>query len=480
MTHIPRLFTALFALALLALPFGGSAAAQGDSAYTAVVTEERVDVRSGAGRAYYVVGELEEGQQVRVVEVLFDETWYKIQVPTTVYSYVSKAFVNAQGDGSVGVVNADRTEFKAASLRGPGESYRVQGTFNQGDRVQIVAEEGNFYKIASPSESFVFIPAGTIRRVTAADMVPAPPTDEETPAQDPADNTDEPEVAQEPEAVTPPADEETAEETVEETTDEAADPADEGPSDEQAQQPADDETMTDEADDDVEGAQPADDETTATDETTESTDAGDEAAQATGEETPAEEGDRLPARPDVEVTTPARSDALKAVEMDLLPYFAVGIEDRPLDHMEAGYRDILATGDLPDVDRRIVEVRLRTIARQREILAAISRVEAARAPREPRTQVPDLESLPRGPVDYNAVGLLQSSSVYDGQSLPRMYRIVDPTGRTIAYVAPTPLIDESDLLNTLVGVVGSASYDPALKLQIITPSRLDALAAEAE
>ncbi len=480
MTHVNRLFTALIALALLALPFGGSAAAQGDTGYTAVVTQDRVDVRSGAGRAYYVVGELEEGQQVRVVEVLFDETWYKIQVPSTVYSYVSKAFVDAQGDGSMGVVNADRTEFKAASLRGPGESYRVQGTFSQGDRVQIVAEEGNFYKIASPSESYVFIPAGTIRRVTAADMVPARPADDgETPAPPTDDTTDEPEATDEPEVVTPPADDDTAD-AVDEATDEVTGPADAQDATEEA---TDSDMASEESADEAEATQPADTDdagTEADEETTDSTDADDAATEDAGDEAPADTGDGLPAKPDVEVTTPARSDALKAVEMHLLPYFAVDIEDRPLDHMEQGYRDILANGDLPEVDRRIVEVRLRTIARQREILRAISRVEAARAPREPSTQVPDLESLPRGPVDYNAVGLLQSSSVYDGQSLPRMYRIVDPTGRTVAYVAPTPLIDESDLLNTLVGVVGSASYDPALKLQIITPSRLDALAAEPE
>lgn len=469
MTTPTRLFAALIALALLWLPMTG-AAAQEDAGYTAIITEETVDVRSGAGRAYYVVGELEVGQRVRVVEVLFDETWYKISVPDGVYSYVSTAFVNAQGDGSIGVVNADRTEFKAASLRGPGESYRVQGTFGQGDRVEIVAQEGSFYKIIAPVDAYVFVPAGSLRRATADDMVPAE-TDEPT-----TDETDEPTEPDTPQATDEPADDQTpdavedidepaepvdqAEDTPEDGTDEVVP---DGPAVDE--NPADTETPADTVD-----PTPTDD--AATDGTTDEAEANPDVAAET------DDGSGLPALPDVEVSTPARSDALIAKEMELLPYFSSPIEERPLDHMEAQYTELLEQGDLPRVDQQIIGVRLRTIARQREILAAMQRVEAAQSEREPRTVIPDIESLPRTPVEYQAIGLLQVSSVYDGQSLPRMYRLVDPSGRTVAYVAPTPMIDESDLLDTLVGVVGTSSYDPALKLQIITPEQLDALAAE--
>jgi len=484
---------ALAVFALLLTLTAAPATAQ-DTGYTGIITQDSVEVRSGAGRAYYVVGELEQGQRVHVVDVLFDETWYKVTVPTGIYSYVSRAFVNAQGDGSTGIINADRTEFKAASLRGPGESYRVQGTFNQGDRVQIVGQEGNFFKIIAPTDACVFIPAGSLRRATAEDMEPAQPEVADTdPA--PADDevTDTP-TDQEPtndDADTGDAGADASTQEEMDALDAALNPEGDAGTDivepelteEQLREAAEGEGPTEPADESTgetmdEATDPATDTQAETDADTEDSQADANAEDAATDDAAAEGG--LPALPDVEVTTPARSDALKARELELLPYFHTPIEERPLDHMEAGYRDILATGDLPEVDQRIVEVRLRTIARQREILAAMDRVAAARAVREPRTEIPDLEALPRTPVEYEAVGTLHVSSVYDGRSLPRMYRLVDPSGRTVAYVAPTPLIDESDLVQTLVGVVGSSSYDPALKLQIITPTRLDALAAQGE
>ncbi|MEM8876150.1 MAG: aminotransferase class V-fold PLP-dependent enzyme, partial [Planctomycetota bacterium] len=100
----------------------------------------------------------------RVEKVLFNQTWYQIRVPEGVTSYVSKAFVNAQGDGETGTINQDRTPVKAASLRGPGESYREQLLLSKDDTVTILAEEGNYYKVVSPKDAFVFIPAGTLRK----------------------------------------------------------------------------------------------------------------------------------------------------------------------------------------------------------------------------------------------------------------------------------------------------------------------------
>ncbi|MEM9413909.1 MAG: SH3 domain-containing protein [Planctomycetota bacterium] len=474
MTRFRHLFATLTACVLLMLP-ASLAQAQNDGGYTAVITNNEVEVRSGAGRAYYVVGVMETGQQVEVVDVLFDASWYQIVVPEGVYSYVSKAFVNAQGDGSIGVVNADRTECKAAALRGPGASYRVQHLFDEGDRVEIVGEEGNYYKIVSPQEAYVFVPAGVLRRATAQELA-ARPDDNEAPAET-QDNTD----------AAPPA--------VQDDTDNVADAT---------QDAADDATGTEVTDDEVvvlpptvvpdaielpvlpdapvvdgEGGRVEIEETTqdeaVADAGSDTETVNDNTANAGTESQPEAV---LPAAPDVEVSTPARSEAMIAKEMELLPYFAVPIQDRPLDHMEAEYRALLETGDLPRVDEQIVAVRLRTISRQREILAAMDRVEAARSVEAPRAEITIVEPQPRIAADYQAIGRLEVSSVYDGQSLPRMYRLVDPSGRTVAYVAPTPAIDESDLLNTLVGVVGTASYDPALKLRIITPEQLDALAAE--
>jgi len=91
-----------------------------------------------------------------------------------------------------------------------------------------------------------------------------------------------------------------------------------------------------------------------------------------------------------------------------------------------------------------------------------------------------VESLKRNNVTFDAVGRLATSSIYNGKRLPLMYRLqsVDAAGgRTIAYVAPGPE-DELDLagrIGAIVGVIGESRTDPALRMDIIRPARVDTL-----
>jgi hypothetical protein len=78
--------------------------------------------------------------------------------------------------------------------------------------------------------------------------------------------------------------------------------------------------------------------------------------------------------------------------------------------------------------------------------------------------------------DFTAIGVLNASAVYDGERLPEMYRICDPTtGATIAYVEPNADIAMAPMIGTLVGVKGGKQYDPALRLTVITPLSIDLL-----
>lgn len=84
---------------------------------------------------------------------------------------------------------------------------------------------------------------------------------------------------------------------------------------------------------------------------------------------------------------------------------------------------------------------------------------------------------------YTIIGTLQPSTVYDGQRLPRMFRIQsvgDSTPRTIGYLAPSPEFDLETKVGQVVGVVGEAKLDPSLKLNIISPMRVDLLKPGAE
>lgn len=78
--------------------------------------------------------------------------------------------------------------------------------------------------------------------------------------------------------------------------------------------------------------------------------------------------------------------------------------------------------------------------------------------------------------DFDAVGRLNASLVYDGRRLPLLYRLQEPgEGATVAYLLPTRSFSLAELTGQLVGVSGDLRYDEALRLNIITPRRVDIL-----
>jgi hypothetical protein len=79
---------------------------------------------------------------------------------------------------------------------------------------------------------------------------------------------------------------------------------------------------------------------------------------------------------------------------------------------------------------------------------------------------------------YTIVGRLSASTIYDGKRLPLMYRVQAVGGtapRTLAYVKPSEELKVESKIGQVVGVVGEARMDPTLKLNIITPLRVDPL-----
>jgi len=81
--------------------------------------------------------------------------------------------------------------------------------------------------------------------------------------------------------------------------------------------------------------------------------------------------------------------------------------------------------------------------------------------------------------EYTAVGVVASSTVYDGKTLPKLLRLQDPaTNRTIAYLKPDAEFKLVNLIGNLVGVVGEKTYDGSLRLNIIEPKRTDVLQPE--
>jgi hypothetical protein len=134
-------------------------------------------------------------------------------------------------------------------------------------------------------------------------------------------------------------------------------------------------------------------------------------------------------------------------------------------------------------DRRIsraCEARAAQLAIWSELQAKRQEVMAARDKMKATADETDAAraTLERS-AEYTAVGRIASSTIYDGASLPKLFRIQDPaTGRTIAYLKPDADYTLANRIDVIVGIVGDKTYDESLRLNIITPRRIETLSPE--
>jgi hypothetical protein len=420
----------LLAVVLTALPGTPRGAWAQEVPYTGVVNQNQTDVRAGAADRYYRVGELGKGTVVEVDEVIVG--WYKIVPPQGFHSYISKAFVDASGDGTSGVVNTDRSKVYAADVNGPAGSYRVQAILNEGDGVQIVSEEGSHYKIVAPANAYVYLPPGSVRRPLAIETVPAEP---EEPAEAEPVEVPEPvaEPEPEPEPVVPPAEPEPVVEPVVEA------PAEPEPVAVLQPEPVVEAEITEDT----------------------SQEALDDML---GETDPA---------PEAEATVTVERVPLPELERHFEAMRTLPLEEQPLAEMIAKYELLEAQGGLSQGDAYRVASRLALLRHDLRIAQGLEAIAAARQP------APEPDEAQQGAITYDAIGRLLAASVYDGRTLPRMFRLVDPaTGRSLAYVRPdSGDHDATRFLGRLVGISGTTSYDPALKLRVIAVEQMDSLQA---
>jgi hypothetical protein len=473
------LLTLTTTIALVLASWPATAAAQ-DVPFMGVVTQNETKARAGAGRAYYVVGELQSGDIVQVDEVIFG--WNKIVPPPGFFSYVAEGHVQLRGDGRTGHITMDRVEVRAGSVRGPGESYRGQVVLNRGDTVEVLEQDGTYYKITPPRGAYVFLPPGSVNRATAQQIAAAEEARQQRPQPDGP-------------ASTPPPGPATPDDIAAAVNDEPApSPAGIGdaaiadarpepqPADPLPLQPQDppaaaapDQDAQPEAPDTavaaVEPEAPASPETDAT-----VADIGTDPAATQPDAQP----DAQPVAGDAKgpplMTTAAVSDRLRALEERMIPVFFKPLEEQPFDQMIREY-EAIQREPLPAIDRQIVRQRLAALQRNRDIAQTLARIHESTAT---TTDVQTPQPQPGAPLRYDAVGQLLASSVYNGVGLPRMFRVVDPaTGRTVVWVEPGGKVDPNKHLGKVVGIIGDQQYDPALKFNVLDVRRIDILEAQA-
>ena len=115
-----------------------------------------LNVRSGAGTNYSVIGSLSNGAKVEIVET--SGSWYKIKYGSG-YGYISKDYVtvsSSSNSGSSSSSSSSTTTTQSGTVKasgglnvrsGAGTSYSVIGSLSNGSQVEIVETSGSWYKI---------------------------------------------------------------------------------------------------------------------------------------------------------------------------------------------------------------------------------------------------------------------------------------------------------------------------------------------
>ena len=475
-------------IGVMAVLFGVLAPADAvEFPYTAVVVEDQVPIRAGAGTTFYTVGHLAKGSIVNVDEVIFG--WNKIVAPPRTYSYIAQSHVTPDADGKTGTVAVQRAPVKAASLRGPGDSYRRQLYVLEQQRVEIVGKEGGYYRILPPQGAYVFLRPGSVRQSDAGS-------------------------SQSDDFISRPIAAQTTQTTLDESME--SDQTDPSPTIATAETPTnlesqESKTAAESRPDPLKNPATIADANTALATNTPQPDDPIQPAstRVTG---PAREDDRLD-KPPVSTASPIPPRAEKklvtsgpdtfksgvsplvlAAEQRIRGISTLPLEDQPIDELTRIYEELWNDSNLTKEDRRIVKARLAWLARNASLASALKNIADTKNQVDNAIPIPEpdhldhesdtillpLSTLPAVVTTpgraYDVMGQLMASGVYNGVNLPQLFRVVDPgTGRTLAYVKPGAIYRPASTLGRYVGVMGTTRYDPALRLDVIDVEKLDLL-----
>lgn len=122
------------------------------SSKTVYITASALNVRSGPGTSYGVVGGLSKGKSATVVGT--SGSWYKIKYGSG-YGYISSKYTSSSAvdsdSGSSSTTSSSKTMYCTVSglnvRSGKGTSYASKGTLSYGQQVSVVNTSSYWYKI---------------------------------------------------------------------------------------------------------------------------------------------------------------------------------------------------------------------------------------------------------------------------------------------------------------------------------------------
>jgi uncharacterized protein YgiM (DUF1202 family) len=138
---------------------------------------KNINVRGRAGFIGEIVGKLQDGDPVTVIEQVIlskpkvgePAQWVKIGYPAGSHVWVHSSYLNADN-----TVKPRRLNVRT----GAGENFSIVGTLEQNTAVKVVSTKGNWTQIEAPTGTFAFVAARFLQqeptRATPAGMEPVP------------------------------------------------------------------------------------------------------------------------------------------------------------------------------------------------------------------------------------------------------------------------------------------------------------------
>jgi uncharacterized protein YgiM (DUF1202 family) len=374
------------------------------------VVNASVFVRSGPQDSYYSTMKLEKGAKVTVVGERFG--WLKIVPPEGSFCYVAKVYVEKTGDGTVGRVNAKDINVRAGSSLNTMKTT-VLGKLSEGDQVQILGEQEEYFKIKPPADCYLYISEQFVDQVKV--LGAAGSTGGAGTAAVAAGT-----------AVTGSSVAGGAGSFAAATTIPSG----------------------------IAGA---------------TTIPSDVTASASSTTQPLAAATTQPDATAIDLT---RFDALEA---DYSAESVKPLDQQPIDEMLKGYNGLLSDNLLPDSLMQIAQLRSRVLAIRADSKAKLlaAREAQQQAEKQRMVLVAENQELSQRIKDttittYSAVGTLQASSLQTGGAT--LYRLTDPAnGRTVIYIRSSdPAIVQ--YVGQFIGVRGPVSTDPQIGLRQIIPT----------
>ncbi len=162
-------------------PAGTKPAETAKFPYVGMITGDQVYVRAGPAQVYYPSGYVNKGEKVVVHKEMFG--WAKVEPTKNCFSFIAKEYVDLlenstevtppSTEGAAvrhvltvkGMVKTDHVRVRAGSIKvAPEKADEQQTLLNQGDVVEIIGEQDNYYKIACPPKCYFWVSLDFIER----------------------------------------------------------------------------------------------------------------------------------------------------------------------------------------------------------------------------------------------------------------------------------------------------------------------------